>query len=168
MSEIIHSPNAHRTMWKALSDKAYRHAYALAHVGDFLAMQVHSLRIHRRWTQKTLALVSKHTQPQISNFETTCESVNLATLHRLAEAFDVALVVKFVPFSEFGRETISTRADLQIPSFDQEAPDAISFPIVTTSSPQNFRFVSRNGGGYAQISHYELANVAGKRVVMSR
>lgn len=164
MSETIPSLSAHRTMWKALSDKVYRHAYALAHVGDFLAMQVHSLRAHRGWTQKRLALESGHTQPQISNFETNCENVNLATLHKLAEAFDVALIVKFVPFSEMGRESMSARADIAIPSYEEEAPDAISYPIVTTSGPQMVRFSrARNGSNHAASPYFEMADVSGTR-----
>ena len=168
MSEIIPSPNAHRTMWKALSDRAYRHAYALAHVGDFLAMQVHSLRNHRGWTQKRLALESKHTQPQISNFETSCENVNLATLHRLAEAFDVALVVKFVPFSEFGRETISARAEVRIPSFDQEAPEAISFPTAPVAFEQKPRQVNRNGGNQGSKPYFRQTDVAATNAAVAR
>ena len=87
MSEIIRSPSAHRTMWKALADKAYRHAYAAAHVGDYLAMQVHSMRVRRGWTQAELADESGNSQPQISKWETSCEGVNLNSLHKLAAAF---------------------------------------------------------------------------------
>ena len=125
MSEIIRSPNAHQTMWKSLTDKAYRHAYSAAHVGDYLAMQLHSMRQRRGWTQKQLSEESGITQPQLSNYEDTCEGVNLGTLHKLATSFDVALVVKFVPFSALVKETISSRADAAIPSFDEDSPNAI-------------------------------------------
>lgn len=130
MSETIRSPSAHRTIWKSLADKGYRHAYAVAHVGDFLAMQIHSMRLRRRWTQKQLATESDNTQPRISNLETSCEGVTLTTLHKVAEAFDVALIVKFVPFSQLAKETISSRADSIIPAFDEDSVGAIAFPAV--------------------------------------
>jgi transcriptional regulator with XRE-family HTH domain len=112
-------------MWKSLADKAYRHAYGAAHVGDYLAMQVHSMRARRGWTQKQLADESGNTQPQISNFETSCEGVTLTSLHKLAAAFDVALIVKFVPFSLMVNETLGSRADSVVPSFEEDSPDAI-------------------------------------------
>src|SRR4051812_26040969 len=120
MSETIHSPSGHNSMWDRLADKAYRHAYSVAHVGDYLAMQIHGMRVRRGWTQKTLAKESETTQPQVSHLEASCEGVQLSTLHKIAAAFDVALVVKFVPFSALVRETVSSQADAVIPSFHEE------------------------------------------------
>ncbi|MBC7856672.1 MAG: helix-turn-helix transcriptional regulator, partial [Pirellulaceae bacterium] len=39
-------------------------------VGDYLAMQIHSMRTRLGWTQKRLSDNSGVTQPQISNYET--------------------------------------------------------------------------------------------------
>jgi transcriptional regulator with XRE-family HTH domain len=135
-------------MWKSLTDRAYRQAYSAAHVGDFLAMQIHAMRTKRRWTQKKLAEESGNTQPQISNFETSCEGVTLASLHKLAKAFDVALIVKFVPFSQLARETIEARADVPIPSFDEESPDAINFGSVRVFPSETRRQKGQNGDTY--------------------
>jgi len=115
-------------MWKSLGDKVYRHAYAAAHVGDFLAMQIHSMRLKKGWTQKELADRSGNTQPQVSKFETSCNGINLTSLQKVADAFDVALIVKFIPYSQLARETISARADQDVPSFDDDSMLAIGFP----------------------------------------
>jgi transcriptional regulator with XRE-family HTH domain len=134
-------------MWKSLADRAYRHAYSAAHVGDFLAMQIHSMRSKREWTQRRLAQESGNTQPQISKFEDSCEGVNLSSLQKLAAAFDVALIVKFVPFSQLTRETIEARADATIPSFDEESPDAVNHGAVRVFQTETRnRAVTRNSG----------------------
>lgn len=132
MSEIIRSPVACRTIWQAFADVDYRHAYAEGHTSDFLASQLHALRTHRGWSQAELASKAKTTQPQICGWESSCEGVRLDTLHKLAEAFDVALVVKFVPFSALAKDAIHARADAKIPSFGEDSSEAIQFPVKTT------------------------------------
>ena len=145
-------------MWKALADKAYRHAYAAAHVGDYLAMQIHSMRSRSGWTQKRLADESGNTQPQISNWEASCEGVNLSSLHKLAAAFDVALIVKFVPFSQLARETIGARADSMIPSFDDDSMVAISFPAVSVTVQPVPR---RNGrGSSSEVAYFRQPDIS--------
>lgn len=153
MSEIIHSPNAHHAMWESLNDKEYRHALVAAHVGDFLAIQIHSMRLQRGWTQSRLAKESGNTQPQISNFETSCEGVNLSSLHKLAEAFDVSLIVKFAPFSQSVREMLYAQADASVPSFDDDSEIAISYRTNVSKSnaePRSPERLSWTGtSGYA-------------------
>jgi transcriptional regulator with XRE-family HTH domain len=154
-------------MWKSLADKAYRHAYAIAHVGDYLAMQIHSMRTRRVWTQKKLAGESGNTQPQISKFETSCEGVTLTSLHKLAEAFDVALIVKFVPFSQLAKETMTARADNTIPPFDEDSIEAISFPSVKFTMHPQPRRAGRNGGNEnAYVRQFDNSN-SGYAVVRS-
>jgi transcriptional regulator with XRE-family HTH domain len=154
VSETIRSPNAHRTFWKSLADKAYRHAYAAAHVGDYLAMQIHSMRLRRNWTQGQLATESGNTQPRISNLETSCEGVTLTTLHKIAEAFDVALVVKFVPFSQLAKETMNSRAEAAVPGFDEDSLEAISHPTVRVLEPSTARRSARGGIEAAYVRRF--------------
>src|SRR5438132_949996 len=64
-------------------------------------MQCRALRESREWTQPQLAEAAGMSQPRISEMERPGErKPNLETLLRLASAFDVALQVRFVPFSE--------------------------------------------------------------------
>jgi transcriptional regulator with XRE-family HTH domain len=64
-------------------------------------------------------------QPRISEIERPGErKLNLETLFRLAEAYDVALLVKFVPFTEFVDTTDGLRLDgLSIKPFDEDLKD---------------------------------------------
>jgi transcriptional regulator with XRE-family HTH domain len=157
VSENIRSPDAHRAIWRSFSDFQYRHGYAEGFTGDYLAAQIHALRTQRDWNQTELAAKAVATQPQISGWETSCENVRLTSLHRLAEAFDVALVVKFVPFSELAREVFCSHADRHVPSFEDDSPEAISFP----SAPIRFQPVRRSGGridgGSDYVSQFTIA-----------
>ena len=125
MSEVIRSPDAHRTIWQVLADKDYRDGYAEGQVADFLASQIFSMRTARNWNQAKLADVAGTTQPQICTWEQSCDGIGLTSLHKLASAFDVALTVKFVPFSQMAKEATSVRSDLTVPSFEDDSLEAI-------------------------------------------
>lgn len=80
-------------------DHEYAHVYIQSHVLDRLAMQVHTLRNQRGLSQTELAALSGIGQGKISKIETgDFESLNLKTLFKLAEALDVAPVVRFERF----------------------------------------------------------------------
>jgi transcriptional regulator with XRE-family HTH domain len=133
-------------MWAALGDRDYRHAYAEGHVSDFLTSQIHSMRTSRGWSQDDLADKAGVSQPMISGWERSCEGVRLTSLHKLAEAFDVALLVKFAPFSQLAKEAIGARADTAVPSFDDDSRAAIAFPAVRfTVQPAPRRRGRENG-----------------------
>jgi transcriptional regulator with XRE-family HTH domain len=81
-------------------DHEYAHVYIQSHVLDRLAMQVYALRNLRGLNQTELAELSGIGQGKISKIETgDFESLNLKTLFKLAEALDVAPVVKFESFT---------------------------------------------------------------------
>ena len=89
---------------KSLALKPKREAYVRAHVQHGLAHQIRMLREHRGWTQAELADKCGMRQPRISALEDPdFENVEISTLQRLAFAFDVALSVRFVPFSEIAQ-----------------------------------------------------------------
>jgi transcriptional regulator with XRE-family HTH domain len=119
-----------------MASKAYRDAYVEQSINNRLAAQIYSLRAHRDWTQADLSDRSGMAQPRISTLETSCSGVSLNTLKRLASAFDVALVVKFVPFSELTREVAQGRIDRNIPNFEVDAPafGAVKVYQITASS----------------------------------
>lgn len=81
MSEVTHCPDAHQTMWSALGDKDYRDAFAEGFTGDFLASQIHALRVFQGWNQTELAKKAGVTQPMICDWEKSCEGVRLTSLH---------------------------------------------------------------------------------------
>jgi transcriptional regulator with XRE-family HTH domain len=81
-------------------DHEHAHVYIQSHVLDRLAMQVYALRNQRGLNQTELAELSGIGQGKISKIETgDFESLNLKTLFKLAEALDVAPVVKFESFT---------------------------------------------------------------------
>jgi len=86
--------------WKSLEDQEYRREFA-GDVGTGLAFQIRMLREKHGWTQEELASRTGKQQETISHWEDpNYGSYTLNSLKSLAGAFDVALVVKFAPFSE--------------------------------------------------------------------
>jgi transcriptional regulator with XRE-family HTH domain len=80
------------------------------------------MRHDRDWTQNELGQRTGMAQETISQLESPSYGrFTLRTLKRLASAFDVALMVKFVPFSRLaGWETELSPEDLAVPSFDND------------------------------------------------
>jgi transcriptional regulator with XRE-family HTH domain len=94
--------NTKSSLANQLRDKEYRDAFVASQLRIGLPMQCRALRESREWTQPQLAQVAAMSQPRISEMERSGErKPNLETLLRLASAFDVALQVRFVPFSTF-------------------------------------------------------------------
>jgi len=86
---------------KKLFDLEYRNAFVAAQINIGIPFQIRSLMKARGWTQEKLAERSGMLQPRISSILKPGKArLNLDTLLRLASAFDVALAVRFVPFSE--------------------------------------------------------------------
>ena len=84
-----------------LADKAYRDAFVSSHLATNIAAQISSMREDRAWTQTGLAERTEMAQGRISLLEDpSYEQITISTLKRLASAFDVALVVRFVSFGE--------------------------------------------------------------------
>ena len=86
---------------RLVSDKEFRDAYWDAHLSEGLASQIRATREERRWTQRELgehaggkaqSVISQLEDPDYGRY-------SLSTLKRIASAFDVALVVRFVPYS---------------------------------------------------------------------
>jgi transcriptional regulator with XRE-family HTH domain len=122
--------SALKMIWKKMSRKAYRDSFVSAHISNLVASQIATLRAKHNWTQKQLAEKSGMRQSRISALEDpNYENIEVSTLRRLASAFDVALTVRFVPFSELARWTTSvTNNQVSVASF---ADDAVGAPITT-------------------------------------
>jgi transcriptional regulator with XRE-family HTH domain len=88
-------------LWHRFQDKESRDNWSASHLGTSLSAQIFSLREDRDWTQRELADMVGMAQSRISLLEDPdYERFTVATLKRLASAFDVAFVGRFVPFSE--------------------------------------------------------------------
>lgn len=107
--------------WRSLRDQEYRHYYS-SDISTGLAFQIRLLREKKGWTQERLAQLTEKKQETISQWENpNYSSYTLNSLKKLAEAFDVALLVEFVPFSELvERNTTRTPERLAPSSFTEE------------------------------------------------
>ena len=84
-----------------LQNKDFRGHFASDQIHELLAVQVRQLREKHRWTQAELGAEAGMQQVQVSRVEDSdYTGSKISTLSRLARAFDVALIVRFAPFSE--------------------------------------------------------------------
>lgn len=111
-----------------------RAKFVESHVSKGLAFQIRSLREREKWSQQMLASEIGSNQNAVYRAENpNYGKQTLTTLRKIAAAFDVALVVRFVPFSELidwvsgTPRTIKglTNAALMAPSFECEARDGV-------------------------------------------
>jgi transcriptional regulator with XRE-family HTH domain len=111
-----------KQVWKALGDKAYRDTFVDSHIATNLAAQIYALREAQGWTQAQLAERVGMAQGRISVMENpSYDQFTLSTLKRLRAAFDVALVVKFIPFTEFAEWIIDLTPEKLTPlNFEAE------------------------------------------------
>lgn len=115
----------YQRIWESLKDVEYRREYS-ADIGTGLAFQIKLLREKNGWTQDRLAGLTGKQQETISQWENPdYGNYTLNTLKSLASAFDVALIVKFAPFSELAKwMSALTPERLAPPSFGEEAQAA--------------------------------------------
>jgi transcriptional regulator with XRE-family HTH domain len=93
------------TVTRLLESKAYRDAYVLEHIKNGIAFQIRTLREDRDWTQGDLGGAMGKPRNVVSRIEDpNYGKTTLTTLREVAAAFDVGLLVKFVPFSRLVRE----------------------------------------------------------------
>ena len=110
---------------RRLKNKGFRDAYVKANIEQGLAHQIRALRTQHGLSQEELALkLGKKNQSAIARLEDpSYGKFSLATLEEIASALDVALLVKFIPYSRLLEETddLSPRA-ICAESFDAEYP----------------------------------------------
>ncbi len=126
--------NSRKEIVQSLADKGYRDAFVSAEIATTIPLQLKAMRAARGWTQKQLAAVAKMPQGRISILENPDYegAMNVHTLERLASAFDVALVVRFAPFSEVVGWTSGLSAkDHKIPPY-QEDDGLRDLPVAAT------------------------------------
>ncbi|MEW6674188.1 MAG: helix-turn-helix transcriptional regulator [Thermodesulfobacteriota bacterium] len=113
-----------KALIKRLQNKKHRDAFVSAIIDQTIPFQIRAMRLskERNWTQKELARRASMKQERIS----MCENPNygklsLSTLKQLASAFDVGLIVRFVPFSDLVEiESNIDTGSLNPTSFDND------------------------------------------------
>jgi transcriptional regulator with XRE-family HTH domain len=105
-----------------LKDKEYRDAFVVSHIFNGIAFQIKAMRENMPLTQKELGTLAGMKQERISVLENQNNSnVTIDTLRRIASAFDVALMIRFVPFSDLTRWDINLSPEaLKVTSFNED------------------------------------------------
>jgi transcriptional regulator with XRE-family HTH domain len=111
-----------RLIEKLRKSREYREAFVAEIIDTGVPFQIYALREKKGWTQKELGERTKMAQETISRVEDpNYVQLTLKTLKRLASAFEVGLMVKFVPFSELVESELHLTPDsLKVLSFDEE------------------------------------------------
>jgi transcriptional regulator with XRE-family HTH domain len=112
-------------LWASFKDAAFRHSWVESSIKNGVAFQLRSLRKAKGWDQKRTAemvmgdpklqsMVSRYENPDYGKY-------TLRTLMDFAKAFDVALVVRFVPFSKLLRmESEWENESLSVPPYAED------------------------------------------------
>lgn len=85
-----------------LKDKKYRDLFVSGQIKTGIPFQIRTMRDREVWTQEELGKRVGLPQSAIARLENpdTAHSPNIKTLLKMASAFDVALIVRFAPFTE--------------------------------------------------------------------
>jgi transcriptional regulator with XRE-family HTH domain len=90
---------------KLKESKKARDAYVYEHVRNGIPFQIRAMRKENEWSQQDLAEAAKTSRTVITRIEDpNYGKLSLKTLLAIASAFNVALLVKFVPFSRLLKE----------------------------------------------------------------
>lgn len=111
-----------KAIWQKMRNRDYREEFVAAHISNTISAQIHAMRQVRKWTQADLASRCEMKQPRISALEDQdFDNVEIATLRRIASAFDVGLSVRFVPYSEIARRATGLETkDFNIPEYSAD------------------------------------------------
>lgn len=126
-------------IWQSFNDREYRHQFVDEEINVGIAFQIRSLRNRQDLKQGDLAKLLGVKQPLISLWEDPgYGKYSLATLKDLAKAFDVGLLVRFVPFSKLLDWTVGLTSDvIAPPSFSEEQYSVTTSTGTTLYPTQN-------------------------------
>ena len=118
------------SLWDRLRRGATERArFTESHLSKNLAFQVRAMREKKEWSQIELGNRVDMNQNAISRLENPFYGkATLTTLKRIAAAFDVALIVRFVPFSQLANWVSGTpfienglsMESMEVPTFEEE------------------------------------------------
>jgi transcriptional regulator with XRE-family HTH domain len=104
-----------------LQNKEYRDSFVSSNIDVGVAFQIRALRKQRNYTQKKIAKISGMKQERISALENPSNTPNISTLKKIANAFDVGLIVRFIPIGELLEWQINlSNESLNVPSFNED------------------------------------------------
>jgi transcriptional regulator with XRE-family HTH domain len=137
----------YRELVESFEDKEYANAYVADFLNAAIATQIKVLREDRNLSQKQLAELTEMKQSRISLMENVnYSSWSLATLRRLAAAFDVSLNVSFEAFSKTISEISSfSRESLQRKSRDEDLASISPKTVSIAFSPNAFAPMKQRG-----------------------
>lgn len=143
---------------ESMRDKEYRDIIVSEEINTGLPFQIRAMRKDRGWTQAELAEKAGMTQEAVSRAESlNYQRFALSTLRRLASAFDVALSVRFEPFSELAsRMAHLSQGDLAIPGFDQDPGVSPPTRVEQLNDQPNSTLSDRASQGQTKISGTSL------------
>ncbi len=155
-----------KELWQKFArSKEYREEFVAAQVKRGVPFQIRALMKQQGITQEILAdraglkqgVVSRAANPEYGN-------LTLNTLIRVAAGFDVALILKFVPFSELNRWfTNLSEETMQVKTFEQEneALEKESGASQDLAKPRRRRFKPARLRG---SNHIHKRKLAGHRI----
>jgi len=111
-----------KKLFEKLRKRSYRHAYLAEHVRRGIAYQIRALRDHRGWNQGTFSKQLGKPQSVVCRLEDpSYGKFTVQTLLEIANVYDVALQVRFIPYSSFLLQTrdVSTES-MKVPSFEDD------------------------------------------------
>jgi transcriptional regulator with XRE-family HTH domain len=113
---------ARKQLLASFKNHSYRHSFLKEHVRTSIALQTKALRDKYYGTQEALGAALGMAQSWVSQLENPdYGKVTVATLLRLAEAFDVSLEIRFEPFSAFlQRASAISQEYFEVPNFPEE------------------------------------------------
>jgi len=111
-----------KKLWQKLQRPVYRHAYLAEHVRRGIAYQIRALRDQRGWNQGKFSNLLGKPQSVVCRLEDpSYGKVTIQTLLEIANVYDVALDVRFVPYSSFLQRTRDvSAASMRVPEFKDD------------------------------------------------
>ena len=151
-----------QTWLNEAQSKEYRHGWVRAQIEIDLPLQIRALRKQRGLTQPQLAELTGMKQSRFSILERPgAASFTLETLRRLAEGFDVALIVRFAPFSELLRLSERFNPDaFNVPSFEEELERSAFVEAETGKEMKSHRLVEANDKSWTHFTKAEPLSIS--------
>jgi transcriptional regulator with XRE-family HTH domain len=122
--ESADTTSAKHAFLESLADRDYRREFVAERVRSSIALQIRALRDQRHMSQSALGDEIGMAQTWVSKLENPdYGKMTVATLLRLADAFDTDLEIKFRPFTE-SVDTLTRQSEdyFTVPSFTEEFP----------------------------------------------
>lgn len=150
---------------KELSDSEIREHTVESQIKIGIPFQLRAMRVQRGWTQEALADKLGTTQNTVSRLENPkTGKPTIKTLLRIAQAFDVGLLVRFVPFGFYG-EVIEAMdsTHVEVPSYEEELSHEVAAQEREREAMVAGRIVPISAGSVSLTS--ASPNVAAPRVM---